>query len=236
MSPAPKKPIVCYVTHRKSLAAGDSAEAVLEKIRAAVAAGVDWVQIREKDLSGRELLALAKAAVGIANTQARENNSCAKRFASNRERPPGRGARRWSRGCSSRPGISQRSGRSALVPRRKRSSRISGGRIVSQPGRSARSPHRRRELHFLRPCFRYAVETRHGPTARRRAPGRNLQQRHNSSDSNRRSKRGKRSGMRSRRSSRNSSDSHVSGAAEHRGHAGCSRTITRRVGLRSGAL
>lgn len=75
MSPGPKKPIVCYVTHRKSLAAGDSAEAVLEKIRAAVAAGVDWVQIREKDLSGRELLALAKAAVGIANTQARETTA-----------------------------------------------------------------------------------------------------------------------------------------------------------------
>ena len=63
------------MTHRKSLAAGDSAEAVLEKIRAAVAAGVDWVQIREKDLSGRELLALAKAAVGIANTQARETTA-----------------------------------------------------------------------------------------------------------------------------------------------------------------
>ena len=72
MSPAPKKPLVCYVTHRKSLPAGDSAEALLEKIHAVVAAGVDWVQIREKDLSGRELLALAKEAVGIANTQARE--------------------------------------------------------------------------------------------------------------------------------------------------------------------
>jgi thiamine-phosphate pyrophosphorylase len=70
LSPAPKKPLVCYVSHRKSLAAGDSAKALLEKIRAAVAAGVDWVQIREKDLSGRELLALAKEAVGIAGTQA----------------------------------------------------------------------------------------------------------------------------------------------------------------------
>ena len=61
------------MSHRKSLAAGDSAKALLEKIRAAVAAGVDWVQIREKDLSGRELLALAKEAVGIANTQAHES-------------------------------------------------------------------------------------------------------------------------------------------------------------------
>ncbi len=75
MSPAPKKPIVCYVTHRKSLAAGDSAEALLEKIRAAVFAGVDWVQIREKDLCGRELLALAKETVGIANKQARKTTA-----------------------------------------------------------------------------------------------------------------------------------------------------------------
>jgi thiamine-phosphate pyrophosphorylase len=75
LSPAPKNPIVCYVTHRKSLAAGDSAEALLEKIRAAVTAGVDWVQIREKDLSGRELLALAEEAVGIANMQARETTA-----------------------------------------------------------------------------------------------------------------------------------------------------------------
>jgi thiamine-phosphate diphosphorylase len=61
--PAPKKPIVCYVTDRKSLAVGGGGEGVLEKIRTAAAAGVDWVQIREKDLSGRELLALAREAV-----------------------------------------------------------------------------------------------------------------------------------------------------------------------------
>jgi thiamine-phosphate pyrophosphorylase len=42
---------------------GDRGEAVLGKIRAATAAGADWVQIREKDLSGRELLALVRAAV-----------------------------------------------------------------------------------------------------------------------------------------------------------------------------
>jgi thiamine-phosphate pyrophosphorylase len=51
------------VTDRKSLGTGESATGVLGKIRAAVAAGVDWVQIREKDLSGRELLALAQEAV-----------------------------------------------------------------------------------------------------------------------------------------------------------------------------
>ena len=35
-------------------------------MRIAVAAGVDWVQIREKDLPARELLALARASVRIA--------------------------------------------------------------------------------------------------------------------------------------------------------------------------
>ena len=63
MSPAPKLPIVCYVTDRKSLGVGDGGVGVLGKIRAATAAGVDWVQTREKDLSGRELLALVRDAV-----------------------------------------------------------------------------------------------------------------------------------------------------------------------------
>jgi thiamine-phosphate pyrophosphorylase len=63
LSPAPKLPIVCYVTDRKSLGVGDGGEGVLGKIRAATAAGVDWVQTREKDLSGRELLALVRDAV-----------------------------------------------------------------------------------------------------------------------------------------------------------------------------
>ena len=54
----PRSPqIVCYVTDRKSL---DSAACphfeLAREIRAAVAAGVDWVQIREKDLPARELL------------------------------------------------------------------------------------------------------------------------------------------------------------------------------------
>jgi thiamine-phosphate pyrophosphorylase len=65
LSPAPKKPLVCYVTDRKSLGVGEGGKGVLGKIRAAAAAGVDWVQIREKDLCGRELLALAREAVAV---------------------------------------------------------------------------------------------------------------------------------------------------------------------------
>jgi thiamine-phosphate pyrophosphorylase len=63
------KPIVCYVTDRASL--GDDVAAtgtagVLSKIGQAIAAGVDWVQIRERDLSARDLLSLACRAVRTA--------------------------------------------------------------------------------------------------------------------------------------------------------------------------
>ena len=57
------KPIICYVTDGNMLGGRDRAESVLGKIRIAVAAGVDWVQIREKDLSARALLVLAREAV-----------------------------------------------------------------------------------------------------------------------------------------------------------------------------
>jgi thiamine-phosphate pyrophosphorylase len=63
LSPASKTPIICYVTDRKSLGEGEGGTGVLGRIRGAIAAGVDWVQIREKDLSGRELLGLAREAV-----------------------------------------------------------------------------------------------------------------------------------------------------------------------------
>ena len=63
MLPALKQPTICYVTDRKSLGEGEGGAGVLGKIRAAAAAAVDWVQIREKDLSGRELLGLAREAV-----------------------------------------------------------------------------------------------------------------------------------------------------------------------------
>jgi thiamine-phosphate pyrophosphorylase len=70
LPPAPEKPIVCYVTDRKALGSSDSARSVLEKIRAAAEARVDWVQIREKDLPARELLALTRKAVAMAEARA----------------------------------------------------------------------------------------------------------------------------------------------------------------------
>jgi thiamine-phosphate pyrophosphorylase len=67
-----RKPTVCYVTDRKSLGPASAAAIpvenagivnILDGIRAAVDAGADWVQIREKDLPAREALALTRAAV-----------------------------------------------------------------------------------------------------------------------------------------------------------------------------
>jgi thiamine-phosphate pyrophosphorylase len=67
---ARKSPIVCYVTDRKSLDSSGASPILLAKIRAAIAAGVDWVQIREKDLPARELLELTRAASRISNEEA----------------------------------------------------------------------------------------------------------------------------------------------------------------------
>jgi thiamine-phosphate pyrophosphorylase len=66
---AHKTPVVCYVTDRKALGSEAASRSVAEKIRFAAAAGVDWVQIREKDLPARELLQLARDAVQSAGAR-----------------------------------------------------------------------------------------------------------------------------------------------------------------------
>lgn len=65
------RPIVCYVTDRNALGVADPVRAVAARIRAAAAAGADWVQIREKDMPGRELLDLVQGAVGSTGRGAR---------------------------------------------------------------------------------------------------------------------------------------------------------------------
>ncbi len=56
-------PLLCYVTDRRSLP-GVAPEAwfsaLVQKIEQVASAGVDWVQIREKDLSARELAAVTR--------------------------------------------------------------------------------------------------------------------------------------------------------------------------------
>jgi thiamine-phosphate diphosphorylase len=60
---------VCYVTDRNALSGDKSVPALLDKIRAVAAAGVDWVQIREKDLPARELFGLVREAVALASAR-----------------------------------------------------------------------------------------------------------------------------------------------------------------------
>jgi thiamine monophosphate synthase len=51
------KPILCYVTGRQSLSAApqkDLMDLLLDKIELLAAAGIDWIQLREKDLSGKQ--------------------------------------------------------------------------------------------------------------------------------------------------------------------------------------
>jgi thiamine-phosphate pyrophosphorylase len=66
--PLTRKPLLCYVTDRRSLTGtpDHSLKLQLEKIEQAAKAGVDWIQLREKDLSGRELAGLAERATACA--------------------------------------------------------------------------------------------------------------------------------------------------------------------------
>ena len=60
-----RAPILCYVTDRKGLAFADDhpVEALLKRVATVVAAGIDWIQIREKDLSTKEFSSLTRDAV-----------------------------------------------------------------------------------------------------------------------------------------------------------------------------
>jgi thiamine-phosphate pyrophosphorylase len=53
----------CYITDRKLLVPGASLSEAIER---GVGAGADWIQIREKDLSARELFEIAREAVALA--------------------------------------------------------------------------------------------------------------------------------------------------------------------------
>ena len=60
--------LLCYVTDRRSLSETESTEqreSLLRKIEAAANAGVDWIQIREKDLSGKECGSLTREALQL---------------------------------------------------------------------------------------------------------------------------------------------------------------------------
>ena len=79
--PHEAKPILCYVTDRLALSpyeglslsrkeASRAGNDLLAVMRRGIAAGVDWVQLREKDLPARALLELAREAVRAARGSA----------------------------------------------------------------------------------------------------------------------------------------------------------------------
>jgi thiamine-phosphate pyrophosphorylase len=69
---APQLPVLCYVTDRRTLSPTASlteTSTFIRKIEAVISAGIDWVQIREKDLSARDLSALTQQVLKIAARQ-----------------------------------------------------------------------------------------------------------------------------------------------------------------------
>jgi thiamine-phosphate pyrophosphorylase len=63
-----KSPTLCYVTDRHSLpsAPTDPFAAIAQKMEIIASAGIDWVQIREKDLCARDLAALTRQSLRYA--------------------------------------------------------------------------------------------------------------------------------------------------------------------------
>ncbi len=59
-----KRFIRCYITDRRSLPAGAS---LIENIARTLADGIDWIQIREKDLPARDLFDLVRRALSLPN-------------------------------------------------------------------------------------------------------------------------------------------------------------------------
>jgi thiamine-phosphate pyrophosphorylase len=61
--PPGHKPILCYVTDRCQIGPATETGPLLAAIRNAATAGVDWIQIRERDLAGRALADLVRLAI-----------------------------------------------------------------------------------------------------------------------------------------------------------------------------
>ena len=62
--------VLCYVTDRHLISASASIDELVKSIEHAAGAGVDWIQIREKDLSARELAELTRRAITTAERAA----------------------------------------------------------------------------------------------------------------------------------------------------------------------
>lgn len=62
----PRRPILCYVTSRRSLPLATSTDAhalLVNSVERAASAGADWIQLREKDYTGKEWQELVRDTV-----------------------------------------------------------------------------------------------------------------------------------------------------------------------------
>jgi len=79
--PAGQSPLLCYVTDRRSLPVANTTDliaALTSRIAEVAAAGVDWVQIREKELTARELASLARKSLEMVSASSPENSRTAR--------------------------------------------------------------------------------------------------------------------------------------------------------------
>jgi thiamine-phosphate pyrophosphorylase len=72
----PARCLLYYITDRNAFPGDESTRRrrVLEKVSEAARAGVDYIQLREKDLAGRELESLARDAAGLVGQLRTENS------------------------------------------------------------------------------------------------------------------------------------------------------------------
>jgi thiamine-phosphate pyrophosphorylase len=68
---AASSPLLCCVTGGRALGPVPSPAELLASFQGIVAAGVDWIQIREKDLPARELFDLTRQCVALAGARTR---------------------------------------------------------------------------------------------------------------------------------------------------------------------
>jgi thiamine-phosphate pyrophosphorylase len=78
-----KRPVLCYVTDRRSLSEAKplgSVTMLAKKIEQVIAARVDWVQVREKDLPAAELASLTRQSLRIAANLSAKSSSPTRTF------------------------------------------------------------------------------------------------------------------------------------------------------------
>ena len=65
LNPIRSTPLLCYVTDRRQLSVSidEQYSALIERITLAARAGVTWIQVREKDLEGAQLVQIARTAI-----------------------------------------------------------------------------------------------------------------------------------------------------------------------------